>query len=99
MDAARMEGSVTDDDAVMAAEHQFEVYAYFDLHDHEPSVYFRVSGCGVFQRWNATTRHWVKVHGKGRDFISRAIENGDGAVRATDEQVAGLKERRRRKFR
>ncbi len=64
-------------------------YDYFEFY-HKPSFHFRVDDGGVFQRWNAKTRHWVKVHGKGRDFLSRAIENGDGAWPMNAEERAAF---------
>ena len=65
-------------------------YAYYRLYDHDPSYHFRVDA-GVFERRTPATRSWVKVtHKLGRDFLSRAIENGDGAFPMTDEEVAQL---------
>lgn len=66
-------------------------YDYYEYYNHEPSWYFRVDDGGVFQRWNARTRHWVKVrNNKGRDFLSRAIENGDGAWPMNAEERAAF---------
>ncbi len=63
---------------------------YYEYY-YEPSFYFRVDDGGVFKRWNAKTRHWVEVRNdKGRDFLSRAIENGDGAWPLTDEECAAV---------
>lgn len=67
-------------------------YAYYRLYDHDPAYHFRVDA-GVFERWNPATRRWVRVrHKLARDFLSRAIENGDGAVIMTDEEGAALEE-------
>lgn len=76
-------------DAVIAAEQPPEVWAIYGLEEHEPLSYFRVRN-GVFERW--TGRSWVHVTSElGRDYLMRRTIMGDGAMRATDEQVARLK--------
>ncbi len=84
-----------------AAEQPPEVWAIYGLEEHEPTSYFRVSGySSVFERW--TGRSWVKVRNeRGRDYLHRRTIMGDGAMRATAEQLARLKaaERKRRKVR
>ncbi len=64
---------------------KYDYYAYYGLYDHEPSDHFRADA-GWFERWNPRTRRWVRVPGGGQDFISRAVENGDGAVLMNAEE-------------
>jgi len=65
-------------------------YDYYEYY-YKPVFHFRVSGGGVFQRWNPKTRHWAEIrHNKARDFLSRAIENGDGAWPMNAEERAAF---------
>lgn len=48
------------------------------------TFYFRVSA-GYFDRWDADTKTWDHIEGRGRDYCSRAIENGDAYPTTVEE--------------
>ena len=44
----------------------------------DPDSYFRVMSGGRYERWDAPTKAWVHViSAAAREYLSRAIENGD----------------------
>lgn len=46
----------------------------------DPDSYFRVLSGGRYESWDPRAKAWVHVTSQAaRDYMSRAIENGDGA--------------------
>ena len=44
----------------------------------DPDTYFRVASGGRYDRWDSATKAWVHVTSSAaREYLSRAIENGD----------------------
>lgn len=67
----------------------FPIYYSLDaLKPGDPDSYFRVLSGGYYQNWDAKAQKWVDVTSPAaRDYLSRAIENGDGAFRVTAADV------------
>lgn len=58
---------------------------FYQLLD-DPRPYFRVASGGVFSTWNPIAKSWDHVTKPAvRDYLSRAVENGDAVPLKPDE--------------
>jgi hypothetical protein len=68
-------------------------YSLDALKPGDPDSYFRVLSGGRYERWDSVARQWVHVTSQAaRDYMSRAIENGDGAFQVKPSDIPGNRE-------
>jgi len=64
-------------------------YALDAVRPGDPDSYFRVMSGGRYERWDPVTLTWLHVtSAAAREFLSRAIENGDGAFSVDPSEIA-----------
>jgi len=67
-------------------------YALEAVRPGDPDSYFRVMSGGRYERWDPESRAWLHVTSPAaRDYLSRAIENGDRAWPVEPSEIAELR--------